>query len=176
MAKFTKFKNPIIRGHKVKITNQKHRKQLCCSGHSPSSLHTRSVYFIYRFNKMLPKKHFDKIEKDAIDQISSSVKPITKEETSPKKVVEIKENALDKNSKVTDENDDSEYDYYSDEYDDDLDTDDIVTVTPKATTSTTRKCKCCPCPQNQFQRTQYCIRLQIFQKYRPFRFSRVAYL
>lgn len=75
---------------------------------------------------MLPNSHFEKIEKDAIDQINPS-KPITK------KVIEIKENALDKNAKaMADDEDDSEYDYYNDnEYDDDIDNDDIVTVTPK---------------------------------------------
>lgn len=81
---------------------------------------------------MLPQKHFDKIEKGAIDQINPSAKPITKD--SPKKVVEIKENSLDKNSKAADDEDDSEYDYY---YDDD-DNEDIVTVTPKTLTNKMR--------------------------------------
>lgn len=89
---------------------------------------------------MLPKKHFDKIEKDAIDQINGSAKPNTKEENSPKKVVDIKENASYKNIKVSDDDDDSEYDYY---YDDDNDNDDdIVAVTPKIVTSTVCKCNC----------------------------------
>lgn len=87
---------------------------------------------------MLPKKHFDKIEKDAIDQINASAKPITKQENvAPKKVVEIKENALDKNSKVSDDDDDPEYDYNY--YDDDGENEDIVTVTPKTGSSTMRK-------------------------------------
>lgn len=81
---------------------------------------------------MLPNSHFEKIEKGAIDQINPSAKPITKDaNVAPKKVVEIKENALDKNVKASDDDDDSEYDYYN-EYDDDIDGDDtLVTVTPK---------------------------------------------
>lgn len=75
---------------------------------------------------MLPQKHFDKIEKGAIDQINPSTKP-AKVENPPKKVVEIKENALDK--KVSADDDEYEYDY---NYDDDIDNnDDIVNVTPK---------------------------------------------
>lgn len=97
------------------------------------------ISFYLRFNKMLPRKHFDKIEKGAIDHISpSSAKPITKDEHSPKKVVEIKENSLDKNTKASDDDDD-EYDYY---YDDDIDStdDQIITVTPKTVSNKMRKC------------------------------------
>lgn len=87
---------------------------------------------------MLPKEHFDKIEKGAIDQISSTAKSITKEEPPSKKVVEIKENSLDKSAKVPTDVDDSQYDYYSDDmYDDDADNEeDIVTVKPKITSTT----------------------------------------
>lgn len=94
--------------------------------------------FVRRHNKMLPQKHFDKIEKGAIDHITPSAKPaLAKDEHAPKKMVEIKDNALDKNAK--DDDDDSEYDYY---YDDDIDNgDDIVTVTPKTVSNKTRKCK-----------------------------------
>lgn len=103
----------------------------------------------FRYNKMLPKKHFDKIEKDAIDQISSTAKPITKEDHAPplKKVIEIEKNLIDKSTKMLPDDDDAAYDYYADDtYDDDTDNDeDIVTVTQKPTTSTTtvaRKYKC----------------------------------
>lgn len=86
---------------------------------------------------MLPQKHFDKIEKGAIDQINPSAKPTIKNENTPKKVVEIKENALDKNTKAADD-DDAEYDYY---YDDDNDNDeDIVTVTPKTVSNKLGTC------------------------------------
>lgn len=80
---------------------------------------------------MLPKRHFDEIEKDAIDQINSSAQPVTKEAKLSKKVVEIRENAIERSTKSSpDDEDDDEYEYdYN--YDDDTYKDDVVTATPK---------------------------------------------
>lgn len=80
---------------------------------------------------MLPKEHFDRIEKDAVDMIN------TKEEKSTKKVVEIKENAVDRTTKLSpDDEDDDEDDY---EYDYNYDyKDDILNMTQKPTTTTKR--------------------------------------
>lgn len=102
-------------------------------------------YLFDRYNKMLPDSHFEKIEKGAIDHINPSAKPITTkdENVASKKVVEIKENALDKNIKTVSDDEDPEYDYYNDndnEYDDDIDNDDLVTVTPKIVTNKMGKC------------------------------------
>lgn len=80
---------------------------------------------------MLPKEHFDRIEKDAIDMINSN------EQKSIKKIVEIKENVIDRTADASldgDDEDDYEYDYNYDDY-----KDDIVNSTQKS--PLTMKCK-----------------------------------
>lgn len=94
---------------------------------------------------MLPQKHFDKIEKDAVDMIGGH-EP-AKDEKIAKKVVEIKENAIEKNAKTVDEDDSDDSDdddYYDYNYDDDSDNynEDLVTLTPKTVTTTTTTTKC----------------------------------
>lgn len=81
---------------------------------------------------MLPKEHFDRIEKDAVDMVN------TKTEEINKRVVEISENTIGKTTKSSpDDEDDDEDDY---EYDYNYDyKDDIVNITQKPTTTTKRK-------------------------------------
>jgi len=89
-----------------------------------------------RFNKMLPQSHFDRIEKAAAEQLNNP----TFEKS--KKVVEIKENTIDKNIKsttVADEEYDGDYEY--DYNNDDTEDEDIVTITPKSVSTTTKSSK-----------------------------------
>lgn len=91
------------------------------------------IFFCNRFNKMLPQNHFDRIEKANAEQVNSA----TVEKS--RKVVEIKENTIDKNIKsttVADDEYDGDYDY---SYDDDTEDEDIVTITPKSVSTTAKR-------------------------------------
>lgn len=97
----------------------------------------------FRFNKMLPQKHFDKMEKveKAAAELLNNAKP---NPFKSKDIVEIKENTIDKHIKSTtvsdDEyDDDYDYNYPDDDIDSDTDADEIVTITPKVVSTT--KCK-----------------------------------
>lgn len=91
---------------------------------------------------MLPQKHFDKIEKAAAELLNHATADSLGTKKS-KKVIEIKENTIDKNVKSTTVSDDEYVDDYDYNYDDDSENedDDIVTMTSK-TVSATTKCKC----------------------------------
>lgn len=93
---------------------------------------------------MLPKKHFDRIEKEALDMTKSTTDSIAVNKSDAfksKKVIDIKENAIEKSAGATSDNDEYEYDY-NDYYDDNdnytSDGDDIITVTPKSATTVKR--------------------------------------
>lgn len=84
---------------------------------------------------MLPKKHFEEFEKAAMEMLKSST---DSSDSKVKKVVDIKENTIDKNAKAsTDDEYDDEYDYNYD--DSDNETDEIVSITPKSTSTTRRE-------------------------------------
>lgn len=71
---------------------------------------------------------------------------MTKEEKSPKKVVEIRENAIERSTKATtsdDDDDDGDYNEYDYNYDDDNYKDDIVTATHKPVSSPKSKLGFC---------------------------------
>lgn len=96
---------------------------------------------------MLPKKHFDKIEKEAIDMLKSSTDssdsthlPLLTEPAKTKKVVEINDNVIDNGNKSLKDDD---YNYDDDYYDEADYGDDIVNVTagPKVTAEPTAKPK-----------------------------------
>lgn len=79
---------------------------------------------------MLPMKHFDAIEKEAMDMLRNST------DSTVKKVVDIKENAIDKNAKpLADDEYDDEYDYTNDDIDNDGD--EIISITPKSVSVST---------------------------------------
>lgn len=83
---------------------------------------------------MLPQKHFDALEKEAIDMLKSST---DSSDSKVKKVVDIKENAIDKNAKpLPDDEYDDDYDYSNDDGDTD---DEVVSITPKSVSPI--KCK-----------------------------------
>lgn len=85
---------------------------------------------------MLPQKHFDALEKEAMDMLNSST---DSSDTKVKKVVDIKENAIDKTSKTLSDDDayDDDYEYTND--DGDSDTDEVISITPKPVSAI--KCK-----------------------------------
>lgn len=86
---------------------------------------------------MLPKKHFDRIEKEARDMMAKAAADAAaagnkNDASKSKKVVDTKENAIEKSAGASSDNDEYEYDYYYDDNDNyTSDGDDIVTVTPK---------------------------------------------
>lgn len=90
---------------------------------------------------MLPQKHFDRIEKAAAEILNASTESSDLKKS--KKVIEIKENSIDKSirtSTVSDDEYDDEYEYNYDDSDSDTDGDTIVTITPKPVPTTKRKC------------------------------------
>lgn len=87
-------------------------------------------------NKMLPQKHFDLIEKEAMDMLKSSTDASNINKS--KKVVDIKENSITKNDKpLSDDEYDDDYDYNYDIDDDgDNDSEEVVSITPKPVPTT----------------------------------------
>lgn len=83
---------------------------------------------------MLPAKHFNLFDK-SMETLKSSTEATL--DSKSKNIIEIKENAIDKNAKTsTDDEYDDEYDYYGDS---DNDSDEVVPITPKSVTITTCK-------------------------------------
>lgn len=76
------------------------------------------------------------LEKEAMDMLKSST---DSSDTKVKKVVDIKENAIDKTSKTLSDDDEYEDDYEYTNDDGDSENDEVISITPKSVPAT--KCK-----------------------------------
>lgn len=89
---------------------------------------------------MLPKRHFDLVEKEAQDIMrETDASHLAHADLSKtKKVTEIKDNTVEKSTKSSADEYEDEYDYNYDDDNDNNDSDEVVSITPSPESTTKR--------------------------------------